>query len=119
MDLYDPEYPALNYGFNCITLNPNVGYNLSIFLKYGDLILVLDEKIIGNIHQMCSRIFVHSKLKNGILKIQTDCDEDIGYLVIVNRTAHHFIPTSCTGFPIDETILYKKDQKNNKHIVNG
>ena len=111
MDLYDPEKPAMNSSYNFIHLSNSVHYHIRRSLHYGDLFLVIDDRIIGNIHTFCNRIFVHSKFKNGIIKIQTECDEDLGFIVLVNRVAYCFISISDHTFPIDKSILYKKDVK--------
>ena len=107
MELYDPEHPSISGSYFYLRLDSSVVYNLSNYLKHGDLLLVIDGSYIGRISMVCDKLFSQSKLKNGIIKVESPYSQTLGHLVLVKNTVHHFIPFEDGGFAIDNQI-YKR-----------
>jgi len=111
MEAYDPSNPSVQGSFYFCVLAPAVAYNISNYLKYGDLSLAMDEQLIGSISLVCRRLFCQSKINHGLIKVLTKNNEIIGHLVLLNSFAHHFIPFVGNRFAIDKQILYKREAK--------
>ena len=108
MDVYDPEHPSIFSPYKFIKLAKPVAYNLSRYMRYGDLYLVVNNKTVGVMSNVCNKIFTQSKLINGIISLKTTDGQCLGHLVLVYSFVHHFIPQTDDGFIIDETI-YKRE----------
>jgi len=113
MELYDPENPLMFSTYKLIQLSNAVAYNLSRYLKHEDLMLAVNNAIVGKMSSVCNRLFCQSKLINGIIKVETPYQVSLGHLVLVHSFAHHFIPVSDPGFAVDKSILYKKELDTN------
>ena len=111
MDLYDPENPRMGETFGFFELVPSVAYHLNRDLRHGDLLLSVNADFVGRVMSVCDRIFCQSKVKSGIISVQTHCRDVIGHLVIVHSKAHKFIPIADDEFQIDHSV-YKKDYRN-------
>ena len=111
MEEYDPEFPAMEGSYFFFVLAPVVNYNLSAYLKHGDLLLALNKSYVGKMSCVCNKLFCQSKLLNGIIKVETPLKQILGHLVLVQNTAYHFIPYTYenNGFAIDNQILYKRE----------
>ena len=70
MELYDPKNPSIFGSYNFFTLASTVSYNLSRYLRHGDLLLVCNSRYIGRMSFVCNRLFCQTKLINGIIKVK-------------------------------------------------
>ena len=109
MELYDPRNPAVEGSYYFLNILPTVAYNLSTYLNYGDLLLVVNDRYIGRIMIVCDKLCSQSKFKNGILKVETPHNAPLGHVVLLNTIVHHFIPFADDGFAVDKQIIYKRE----------
>lgn len=109
MEAYDPENPSVIGSYHFCSVAPAVAYNISNYLRFGDLTLAVNESLIGKVSSVCQKLFCQSKINNGVIKVLTPHNEILGHLVLVHSVAHHFIPFADDGFAIDNQILYKRE----------